>query len=70
MTMNNSEFKPGDRVIVSATATGTGENLVGYVDGIEKFAGHTFVSVTYSRPSAIGRRGITLTNLGLITKQS
>lgn len=68
--MNNPDFNIGDRVIVSATATGTGENIVGYVDGVEEFAGRTFVSVTFLRPSAIGNRGITLTNLGLITKQS
>lgn len=68
--MDKLEFNVGDRVIVSATATGTGENIPGYVDRIEVFAGQTFVSVTYYRPSSVGDRGITLVNLGLITKQN
>ncbi len=66
--MKPESFKVNDPVIVSATATGTGENILGWIDNIEQFMGRTIVSITYSHQSAIGDRGITVSNLGLITK--
>lgn len=57
-----------DRVQVSATATGTRESPTGWIDQIETFMNRLFVSVTYDKPTADGRTGITLTNIGLITK--
>lgn len=70
MTMNNTDFNVGDRVIVSATATGLGENIPGTITDIEYFAGETFISITYEYISSDGRLGICTNNLGLITKQN
>lgn len=67
-SMNNESFNIGDKVIVSATATGTGEDMPGVVESVETVLGWPIVSVVYLQPSAIGTRGITLSNLGLITK--
>lgn len=61
-------FKLYDRVIVSADATGTKETPTGNIDHIEIFMDQPVVSITYDRPTSDGRRGITLTNLGMITK--
>ena len=67
-SMNNESFNIGDKVIVSATATGTGEDMPGVVESVETVLGWPIVSVVYLQPSAIGTRGITLSNLDLITK--
>jgi len=61
-------FKLYDRVKVSAEATGIGESPTGWIDHIEIFMRHLIVSVTYDRPTSDGRKGITLTNIGMITK--
>lgn len=68
--MDEKDFKVGDRVIVSATATGTGEDMPGWITDIEYFAGCTIISINYDRPTLIGDRGKCLINLGLITKIS
>lgn len=68
--MQNVDFNVGDRVIVSATATGLGENIPGTITDIEYFAGETFISITYEYISSDGRLGICINNLGLITKQN
>lgn len=67
-SMNNESFNIGDKVIVSATATGTGEDMPGVVESVETVLGWPIVSVVYLQPSAIGTREITISNLGLITK--
>ncbi len=66
--MDEKEFKVGDRVIVSATATDAGEDMPGWITDIEYFAGRTFISITYDCPTPGGNRGKCLINLGLITK--
>lgn len=66
--MDKTDLKVGDRVLVSATATGTGEDMPGWITVIEYFMGHTYVSVSYDRPTAVGDRGTCLINLELITK--
>lgn len=68
MQMDNTDFKVGDRVVVSATVTGTGEDMHGWITDIEFFAGHTYISITYDWPTAIGDRGTCVVNPGLITK--
>lgn len=68
--MQNVDFNVGDCVIVSATATGLGENIPGTITDIEYFAGETFISITYEYISSDGRSGICINNLGLITKQN
>lgn len=68
--MQNIDFNVGDRVIVSATATGLGENITGSITDIEYFAGETFISITYECITDDGRLGICINNLGLITKQN
>lgn len=66
--MNNTDFKVGDRVLVSALVTGTGEEMPGWISDIEFFAGRTFISVNYDRPTSIGDRGTCVVNPGLISK--
>lgn len=63
-----TSFRLNDRVRVSADATGTGESPAGIIDHIEIFMRTPIISITYDRPVSDGRGGITLTNLGLITK--
>lgn len=65
---NPTEFNVGDRVIVSAYVTGTGENMPGWIDSIETFCDQIFISVSYERPTAIGRIGDIIRNPHLITK--
>lgn len=69
MTMNNSEFKPGDRVIVSATQTGFGEDVHGVVYDVEVFARNTFVTVVFDKPLPDGSACSVISNLGLITHE-
>lgn len=66
--MSNIEFHIGDRVIVSAAVTGTGENMPGWITSIEKVCGQTLVPISYERPSSIGDLGACVSNLGLITR--
>lgn len=68
MQMDNTDFKVGDRVLVSALVTGTGEEMPGWISDIEYFAGRTYISITYDRPTYIGNRGTCVDNPGLITK--
>lgn len=63
------EFHVGDRVIVSATATGTGEDIPGSVSMVETFLGEPIVTVDYDYPSSDGIRGKSFVNLRLITKK-
>lgn len=62
------DYKVNDRVLVSATATGTREIPTGWIDKIEYCLGWPVVSVTYDAATSDGKTGITLTNIGLITK--
>lgn len=66
--MDKIEFHVGDHVIVSADITGTGENMPGLITHVEVFMRHTFISISYDRPTLVGDRGTCVTNLGLITK--
>lgn len=66
--MNETDYKVGERVVVSATVTGTGEDMPGWITDIEFYAGHTYISITYERPTAIGDRGTCVVNLDLIKK--
>ena len=66
--MNKTEFHVGDRVIVSADVTGTGENMPGLITHVEVFMHYPVISISYDRPTLIGSRGTCVTNLGLITK--
>lgn len=61
------EFYAGDRVIVSATATGTGEDIPGFITHIEECLGHPIISVRFDRATQ-GRMGITVANPGVLTK--
>lgn len=65
---NPTEFKVGDRVIVSAYVTGTGENMPGWIDSIERFCGQTLIIVSYERPTAVGEIGAMVRNPYLISK--
>jgi hypothetical protein len=64
------QFKIGQRVIVSALLTGTGERPHGTVTDVYEFARETFVEVHYDAPTIDGRLGCTVTNLGLIEKEA
>lgn len=66
--MTEEDLKVNDRVQVSATATGTGEMPTGWIDYIEYCLGWPVISVSYDAPTSDGITGITLTNIGLITK--
>lgn len=66
--MDKIEFQVGDRVIVSADVTGTGENMPGLITHVEMFMHHPVISISYDRPTLVGDRGTCVTNLGLITK--
>ncbi len=61
-------FKLHDRVQVSSEATGLRESPTGWIDHIEIFMQTIIVSVIYDRPTSDGRTGITLINLGMLTK--
>lgn len=65
--MENTQLAVGKRVKVSPIQTGFGEWQPGTIDKIEEFMGRLFVSVTYDHPTPDGRKGATITNLGLIT---
>ena len=55
-----TNFKMGDKVIISGTLTGFGD-LIGWVDGIEVFFDRILVSAHYDRESrekALGRSGV------------
>lgn len=66
--MMEIDFKVNDRVRVSATATGTKEMPTGWIDKIEYSLGWPVVSVIYDAATSDGKAGITVTNIGLITK--
>lgn len=61
-------FKLHDRVQVSSEATGLRESPTGWIDQIEIFMQTLIISVIYDRPTSDGRTGITLINLGMLTK--
>lgn len=60
-------FNVGDKVMVSATATGFGRDIPGVIDEIEEFMGYLYISISFLQPCS-WRRGITINNPGLITK--
>lgn len=62
-------YKKHDRVVVSATATGTGNDMEGTVEDVQQFLGKTLVSVKYDTPDVCGRKGIVLSNLNLMHKE-
>lgn len=59
----------GQRVVVSALLTGTGERPHGTVTDVYEFGHETFVEVKYDRPTEDGRMGCVVTNIGLLTKE-
>ena len=56
--MNDDIFKIGDRVIVTATLTGLGEDMPGTVTDTEMWQGMQLVTITYDRTLPDGRNGI------------
>jgi len=60
--MQDTEFKLGDRVIVSAAVTGYGEDMHGVVSDVEVFAKTLFVTVTFDKYLPDGTNGRTITN--------
>ena len=50
-------MKEGELVMVSAEATGLGETLEAIIDKIESFIGHTLVTFTFTRPTALSGLG-------------
>lgn len=56
----------GQRVIVSALKTGTGERPHGVVTDVYEFLNETFWEVRYDRPTKDGRLGCVVSNLGLL----
>lgn len=62
------EFHVGDREIVSATATGTRQDVPGTVVKVDSCLGEPIVSVDYDYPSRDGIRGKSFVNLGVISK--
>ena len=67
--MQDTEFKLGDRVIVSAAVTGYGEDMHGVVSDVEVFAKTLFVTVTFDQYLPDGTNGRTITNIGMITPE-
>lgn len=67
--MQDTEFKLGDRVIVSAAVTGYGEDMHGVVSDVEVFAKTLFVTVTFDKYLPDGTNGRTITNIGMITPE-
>lgn len=65
--MNQIDFKVGDRVFVSATATGINLDIPGTITDIEECLGHPIISIRYDRPLH-GRMGIAVSNPGVIYK--
>lgn len=63
----NISIQVHDKVSVSPTATGIGEELQGYVSSIEIFKGSILVSVDYIKPDILGRRGICV-NVAFVQK--
>ncbi len=63
----NIPVKVHDRVSVSPAATGTGEEMTGYVSNVEMFMGNILVSVDYITPDVLGRRG-TCVNAAFVSK--
>ncbi len=51
-------FNIGDRVVVSATLTGWGEDLTGTVTDTEMWQGLQLLTVTYDKTLPDGRNGI------------
>lgn len=65
--MDQIDFKVGDRVFVSATATGIGIDIPGAITHIEDCLGQPIISIRFDRPLP-NRYGITVTNPGVIYK--
>lgn len=53
-----NEFKKGDKVRVSATATGLGIEKVGYVSKVKTISGRILITVDYIKPDVNGGVGI------------
>lgn len=53
-----SDFKVGDKVSVSATATGLGIDQIGYVSKVKPILGRTLISIDYIKPDSNGGMGI------------
>lgn len=50
-------MKQGDKVMVSAEATGLGKPMEAIIDKVEKFLGQTLVTVTYTKPNPLSGFG-------------
>lgn len=68
--MNESApFKVGDKVKVSAEATGYGIAPIGIVSDVELFANEWFISIDFIEPFEVGgRRGCCVCNLGMLER--
>ncbi len=60
----------GERVIVDAAVTGDGVHHHGVIDDIYDFARSSFYSIRFDEPDCMGRMGTTVTNPGLIRKET
>lgn len=63
-------MKIGERVIVSAAVTGDGEQHNGWIADVYEFMRETFVEVKFDSPTADGRLGCVVNNLGMIRKEN
>lgn len=62
-------MKIGERVIVDAAVTGDGIHHHGVIEDIYDFARASFADVRFDKPDSMGRKGVTVTNLGMIRKE-
>lgn len=59
----------GERVVVDAAVTGDGVHHHGVIVDIYDFANVSFADVHFDAPDCRGRKGVTVTNLGMIRKE-
>lgn len=50
-------MKQGDKVMVTAEATGLGKPMEAIIEKVEMFLGQTLVTVTYTHPNALSGPG-------------
>lgn len=62
-------MRVGERVIVDAAVTGDGIHHHGEIVDIYDFINCSFVDVQFDEPDCRGRKGVTVTNLGMIRKE-
>lgn len=60
----------GERVIVDAAVTGDGMHHHGEIIDIYDFINSSYVDVRFDEPDCHGREGVTVTNLGMIRKET